>query len=301
MLHVSPLWWRFLSRTSLFQTMHACMASPLELERRRRISRSMRTRESQRNCREQGLTFTHRDFNETYIYGSNGSCEASFSAKKCTTFRGGQYSTDNSTSDLTVNRPLLDTTRANLMSDSVQLTSNLTLPRYEFGIPQQDLFSLYAGHGIIGVGRNSTFLSTLKEAGRIGSRTFSIFWGLVGGPRRVPGSFVLGGFDQSIAGGSSNYTAPITYNDACGTGMLITINDISLNWPNGTDSSIFDGSRSAAMQACIAPDFAGLMTLPYDYWQTFMDLAGGKSLEGDGDARSFGLNFFTMLFQPAGV
>ncbi|KAF2202996.1 hypothetical protein GQ43DRAFT_367939, partial [Delitschia confertaspora ATCC 74209] len=163
----------------------------------------------------------------------------------------------------------------------------------------------YFSQAELGLGHNSSFLSTLRSAGRISARAFSFFWGWVGSPNKKPGSLVLGGVDQSIGGKSENFTTPLSYGKSpCATGMLVTINDISLNWPNGTDSSIFMGSQSSVIQACIVPNFAGLMTLPYEYWVKFVDLAGGKPATGIGtptNGRTIGINFYTMLFRPEDV
>jgi hypothetical protein len=83
--------------------------------------------------------------------------------------------------------------------------------------------------------------------------------------------------------------------------MVITIGDILLNWPNGTDMSIFMGSQSAAIQACISPSFAGLMSLPLSYYNNFWSLAGGTPPDDKTEARSLGINYFTMLFEPNNV
>jgi len=157
----------------------------------------------------------------------------------------------------------------------------------------------------MGLGSNSTLLSTLKTAGHIASRTFAIFWGLVGGPRRVPGSLVLGGYDKAIAGGSANYTAPLVFTSDCRTGMLVTINNIELNWPNGSDMSIFGDVITETLPVCIHIDYAGLMTLPDEYWDKFHDLAGGRYFDGsateDYQTTSSGLNYNTYLFEPENV
>ncbi|KAF2797490.1 hypothetical protein K505DRAFT_372428 [Melanomma pulvis-pyrius CBS 109.77] len=142
----------------------------------------------------------------------------------------------------------------------------------------------------------------LKQAEYIGSRAYSILWGLVGGPENQQSSsaLILGGLDQGIAGISPNFTGTLNYRSNCSTRMLVTINDISLNWPNGTDTSIFMGSQSSVIQACIAPSFAGLMTIPYAHWTKFQQLAGGR-FPGNFETRSRGINFYTMLYEPEDV
>jgi hypothetical protein len=131
-----------------------------------------------------------------------------------------------------------------------------------------------------------------------------VFWGLVGGPaeKQTQGLLVLGGLDKSlIADQNDNFTASLFQGSKCGTGMVVMIGDILLNWPNGTDMSIFMGSQSAAIQACISPSFAGLMSLPLSYYDNFWSLAGGTPPGDTTEARSLGVNCFTMLFDSNNV
>lgn len=110
----------------------------------------------------------------------------------------------------------------------------------------------------------------------------------------MDGNFVFGGYDRAKVSGA-NFTQGLIYsNPACSTGMLVTITDISLNWNNGTTTSLFDGTQSDAMSACIVPDYPVLMTIPYEpYFGRFTDYtANAVSSFG----RSFGINFYGMLY-----
>ncbi|KAF2868257.1 aspartic peptidase domain-containing protein [Massariosphaeria phaeospora] len=250
--------------------------------------------------------FASADNNETYLYGkSGGHCPEGFSDSACRTFRGGFYDPESSHSNgTTESRKSSDGVDALWLTDTFQLQTNFLLKDFGFGIPYADLNAEWISQAQLGLGRNSTLLNVLKNAGRITSRAYSLFWGLVGGPenQQMPGSLVLGGLDQAFIGNgkAENLTSSLNYKSNCSTGMLVSINDISLNWPNGTDTSIFMGSQSSAIQACIAPSFAGLMTIPFLYWRNFRTLAGGEYPEGT-ETRSVGINYFTMLFQPEGV
>jgi hypothetical protein len=146
------------------------------------------------------------------------------------------------------------------MEDTLKFGSETSLSSFAFGVPQADPGTgLYSSQAQLGLGRNSTFLRTLASAGGIGTRAYSLFWGLMG-VKQTQGSLVLGGLDKSlIADQDANLTAQLVYTAACPTGMLVTINDILLNWPNGTDQSIFGGSESEVFQACINPNAAGLV------------------------------------------
>lgn len=250
-------------------------------------------------------TTTCSDYNETYIYGTNGFCTDLYSPAACITFRGGAYDTSKSSSEEVIgNRKESDGFEADWTTDSLSFGSNTSLPSFKFGVPQQDLNQAFTSQSQLGLGRNSSFLRALVSAGDIGTKAYSMFWGLVGGPteKQTQGSLVLGGLDQSlIVDQNDNFTASLFYGTKCGTGMVVMISDISLNWPNGTDMSIFKGSKSAAIQACISPSFAGLMSLPLSYYESFLSLAGGTPPDNKTEARSSGINFFTMLFDPKDV
>lgn len=221
------------------------------------------------------------------------------------TFRGGAYDTSESSTDKPIgNRKASDGFKADWREDALRFGNNTSLPSFGFGIPQQDLNQAFTSQSQLGLGRNSSFLRALVSAGDIGTEAYSMFWGLVGGPaeKQTRGSLVLGGLDKSlIADQNDNFTASLFQGSNCGTGMIVTISDILLNWPNGTDMSVFMGSQSAAIQACISPSFAGLMSLPLSYYDKFWSLAGGTPPDDNSEARSLGINFFTMLFDPKDV
>ena len=166
-------------------------------------------------------------------------------------------------------------------------------------MPKENINDRYFSQAILGLGANSSVLDTLKKAGHIGARAYSVFWGLVGGgaSSKSSGSLILGGYDSAIAGESDNYTANLAYKN-CETGLLVTIDDLTINWPNGTDSSLFQGSRNEVMPACIKTAFAGLMTLPDRYWKPLLQLSGAETLTGNDHDRTWDLNYFTMALKP---
>ncbi|KAL5449777.1 hypothetical protein PMIN05_001190 [Paraphaeosphaeria minitans] len=243
--------------------------------------------------------FASGDYNETYIYGTDGYCTDDYSSKACVTFRGGAYDASKSSTDKSIGtRKDSDSFKADWTEDTLSFGSNTSLSSFGFGVPQQDLNQAFTSQSQLGLGRNSSFLQALASAGDIGTKAYAMFWGLVGGPaeKQSQGSLVLGGVDKSlIADQNENFTASLFWGSKCGTGMLVTISDILLNWPNGTDMSIFMGSQSMAIQACISPSFAGLMSLPLSYYNSFWSLAGGTPPDNKSEARSFGINYFTML------
>lgn len=221
------------------------------------------------------------------------------------TFRGGAYDASESSTDKSIgDRKDSDGFKADWIEDTLSFGDNTTLSTFGFGVPEQDLNQAFTSQSQLGLGSNSSFLNALLSAGDIGTKAYSMFWGLVGGPveKQTRGSLVLGGLDRSlITDENDNFTASLYHGGKCGTGMVVTIGDILLNWPNGTDVSVFMGSQSAAMQACISPSFAGLMSLPLSYYNNFWSLAGGTPPDDKTEARSLGINYFTMLFEPNNV
>lgn len=181
------------------------------------------------------------------------------------------------------------------MTDNLTLSSNVTLRSFPLGIALSDWGSQgYYPQMALGLGLNSSILNTLYTTGKIASRSWSMFWGRTGGTKdtQLDGNFLLGGYDRAKTTGQ-NYTRSLTHgNNSCTTKMLVTITDISINFPNGTDASLFGASQSAAMTACIVPDYPILMTLPADpYFYNFETLT--KSTITD---RTFGLYYYGLTY-----
>lgn len=172
-------------------------------------------------------------------------------------------------------------------TDRFQFTPNISC-KLAFGIRRVSGGEYLTQH-ILGLGANSTLLSTLKEAGIIASRSWSMYWGNSGAPEtQNDGIFVFGGFDNTKTTGK-NYTFPLTYDSNCPSSMVVSITDISLTLPNGTDADLFD-SAASLLRACIMPDYPVLMTLPHDPYYENLQLAAGISEAPE--EHSFGLNFY---------
>ncbi|KKA17825.1 hypothetical protein T310_8237 [Rasamsonia emersonii CBS 393.64] len=237
---------------------------------------------------------------------SVGQCISDWPENTCTTFRGGQYDANASRTYIEANSSIAAfdstpnvTTQSLWAKDSLTFNSNLTLENFPLGIPRVDWGGFYDPQMVLGMGPNSTILNALKAAGKVSSRTWSFFWGLTGATPNVqmPGSFVLGGYDRAKVTGNNHTQALSSLKPTCKTGMLVTIVDMQLNFPNGTSPSLFNGTLSAAMSACIQPDFPVIMTMPYDpYYAYFMELAGGTFL-----GRSLGVNYYGMNYAPQDV
>ncbi|KAI0454096.1 aspartic peptidase domain-containing protein [Xylaria acuta] len=236
--------------------------------------------------------------NNTFIYGTNGYCVNGLSGTGCTTWRGGQYALLNSDTrrqppdnpNPTDASPYPKTTT---YTDVFQLNENVTLDEFAIGVALSDwLEQGYHPMMALGLGSNSTILSALKAGNQIASRVWSMFYGLTGGNEnaQLDGVLVLGGYDQAKVSGRG-YTLDLQPDPRCGTQMLVTIGDMILHFPNGTDHSIV-APGGGGFTACITPDFPGLMTLAYDpYFQEFQTATNASITD-----RSLGQEWYTMLY-----
>ncbi|PQE03454.1 Peptidase aspartic protein [Rutstroemia sp. NJR-2017a BVV2] len=97
--------------------------------------------------------------------------------------------------------------------------------------------------------------------------------------------------DDFVSG--QNYTQSLsTPRTSCPTGMLVTITDMTLNFSNGTDTSLFDGVQSNAISACIVPSYPVLMTIPFSpYFENFQTFTNQNL-----SLRTFGLYYYGLLY-----
>lgn len=243
--------------------------------------------------------------NNTWVFDSlNGSCSQTITNIACETRRGGYFVESNSTtyqnfSDVVLAGGAPNDNRTITAgfggTDDLVLSSNVSLAKFPFGIPRMDWASPYHTQHAIGLGINSTILNALQSASQIGSRVWSMFWGLTGVSASVQmdGIFVFGGYDKAKVQGK-NHTQALGSFDRCGTGMLVTLSDMQLNFPNGTTETLLG---SGFLSACIVPDFPDLITIPLDpYYSSFEALTQTANV-----GRSYGVNFFGMLYNTSSV
>ncbi|ESZ93554.1 putative aspartic-type endopeptidase [Sclerotinia borealis F-4128] len=238
--------------------------------------------------------------NNSFIYGTDGFCGSSWSTAACTTFRGGSYNqfASKSRGVPATNSYPSDASpypQMNMVSENITLSSNMSVLEFPIGIAKADWAEQgYYPQMAMGLGANSTILNTLYSSGQIASRTWSMFWGRTGATAatQLDGGFIFGGYDRAKVTGA-NYTRTLTYSrTACSSGMLVTITNLVLNFPNGTDASMFGGIESDAIQACIEPSYPVLLTLPTNpYFINFEQLTNGDLID-----RSFGTYYYGMLY-----
>ncbi|KAF2227012.1 aspartic peptidase domain-containing protein [Elsinoe ampelina] len=253
--------------------------------------------------------------NNTYVYQSSGAyCPSNTTGAACTTYRGGLYDIDASTSR--IERSAFDAgadpydilgglrgtfiaTNQSLMrfmKDDLSLSSNITLGGFPIGVPGDDIGQQQAEpQAILGLGGNSTLLSALRKNEQISSRSYGIFSGLTGvtSASQMDGSLVLGGYDQAKTSGR-NITGPLTDVTLCRSQMMVTVTGMSLNWPNRTDTSVF-AREGDAFRACLIPDYPLAMSLPGEVFQRI-----NANFDSTFVDRSTGVNFWGVAYDGRG-
>ncbi|MCJ1438326.1 hypothetical protein MMC27_007714 [Xylographa pallens] len=224
--------------------------------------------------------------NNTYVFNQTGVCTGETTAQ-CIQEHGGGFDKSSSTtwsqlSTYIASETVIVTTGDQYGSDTLTFgaqnlsTYPIGLPLKENGLILDDLFD-----NSLGLGSNSTFLTALSNLGLIASRSFSIFWGLTGTNGNTDGSLIVGGLDSAKMSGSGltgtispqNNDAVALWTDSCGTGLFVTVKDISLNLPNGSTSSILGGNFTQGLSMCIDPAYPGI-TLPPNTGPILNDLIG---------------------------
>lgn len=241
-----------------------------------------------------------RPLNNTFVYGPNGLCPSNGNPISCTTFRGGAYDAFASTTRKQADGATYPIDGApypqmSYVSESLRLNDNVSLNSFPVGIALND-WGAQGYHPTVafGLGANSTLLTTLKRTSKIMSRSWGLFWGRNGGTEnsQLDGSIVFGGYDRAKVSGPK-YVQALSKSSGCATSLVVTISDMILNFPNGTNVSLFPQSRSTALAACIIPDYPTLLTLPFKpYVENFQALTRmNNDLE-----RSFGLNYYSIRY-----
>ncbi|KAG8669359.1 hypothetical protein FPOAC2_08686 [Fusarium poae] len=259
------------------------------------------------------------ELNNTWIYDDQPYCDKTviWNDRICEIRRGGLYDeaesksftkasdigdARGSTSEIAFEGA--ETGIKKLVSTSLAGTDNITIegaPAVEdlpIGIPRLKWDAGYTMLHPLGLGSNSTYLNALKEAGKISSRVWSIFWGRMWVKTPIDGSLVLGGYDEEKVIGK-NYTAPLVYDDytgtaGCWTGMKITISDIRVNFRDGSDESIFPSNT--ALPCCIVPQRQLLLEAPGAYVSRFEEVTGSNHTD-----TSYGLHWSARLFDADDV
>ncbi|KAI1154307.1 acid protease [Nemania diffusa] len=253
------------------------------------------------------------ELNNTWIYDEQPFCDPSiiFNDLICQIRRGNLYSEVNSSSynkaedipsaggaSVETQGKGAETGIGQLLGTSVAVQDGLDIgsvqvaEAFPFGVPRLSWDHGYTISHPLGLGTNSTVLNTLVQAGKIGSRVWSIFWGRmwVDAADAMDGSLIFGGYDsQKVIG--KNYTQPLDYSDTngCWTGMKVHVSSVKLNIRNGDDVELL--STNGAFDTCIVPQRQLLLEGPPDIIKNFENTTGMSNI-----GRSFGLHWSSYLY-----
>lgn len=149
----------------------------------------------------------------------------------------------------------------------------------------------------LGLAKNSTILSALKNSGRIASRTWSLFWGRgFGMPSQSDGHIIFGGYDRAKASGQRHREPMTVGNSHCKSQLIVTVTDMTLNFNNGSDVSLFT-SGSKPFSSCIMTE--GPLAMRMHYTPFFSNLLSNTS---DNTIltlkRALGYYYWTSLYGP---
>ncbi|KAK3686231.1 aspartic peptidase domain-containing protein [Podospora appendiculata] len=245
--------------------------------------------------------------NNTMIYGTSGFCElwtTPWTEQGCMTFRGGEYDSfaSQTRTQAATNAYPADSRpypAMNFVADTLKVNENVSLVGFPLGIALNNWGEQgYHPQMAVGMGPNSTFLSALQRSGKIATRVWGMFWGRQGANSnaQLVGSMVFGGYDKAKVTGQPFTQTLSSDRSSCATGMLVTITDLVLNFPNGTNASLFPSARSTSISACIVPDYPVLMTMPFNpFFSNFINHTNATF----GGGRSFGLNFFSVRYDDS--
>lgn len=235
--------------------------------------------------------------NNTWVYNATSPfCIEDTTKTQCLTMRGGIYDNTASTSAsdsldvFAAGGDASDTARAlgthvwhSSWAKDVLSVGNATLDDFPVGMPGFDVGGIFDTQANIGLGRNSTLLNALRDAGHISSRTYSYWWGRnsAASSNAMDGQLVLGGYDAAKVTGpniTQKLQPPI---GSCGSGMYLTITNMILGFPNGTKADMMAPSTSSA---CIQLDFPAFASPRYDpFVERFENITGTSRREADPD------------------
>ncbi|KAK3674248.1 hypothetical protein LTR78_005717 [Recurvomyces mirabilis] len=230
-------------------------------------------------------------------FTNNTGCDYTAHLEACTTLRGGLYTQPQSSSTHKVFDDVdaagaddSDTLRrlassmwySAWLQDTLVINQTISLPSYPIGMPGLE-WSRASAQNLLGLGRNSTFLTRLKNYGHIGSRSYGFWWGQTGWSSnlQMDGQLVLGGYDAAKTTGP-NYTFPLgAWTANCPSGIYLNVSDLSVVLNNGTKNSL---TKTATLQGCYRPDLPTMISINndpyYDRWQQYTGLTRSGSSGG---------------------
>ncbi|KAK5047251.1 hypothetical protein LTR84_006773 [Exophiala bonariae] len=244
--------------------------------------------------------------NNSCFYDESPRCESG-GIEQCIAARGGAFD-ESSSSTLSANsigfrdfsrldpQLALNDDEVLVNTDTLTINTSFAVEHYPFGIPRQDL----GDYSSLGLGRDSSLLTMLRDAGSIASRSYSLYWGQTGTAteHQLDGNLVLGGVDVAKISGQ-NYTTGLGDATLCPSGLVVSVSDMTMNFPNGTSASIMGGVSGQTVNYCIRPDFP-LITVTPALWEQWMIAHPPSFTDGGAQDRARGLpNLWGLIYPPS--
>ncbi|KAI7278569.1 hypothetical protein KC345_g5896 [Hortaea werneckii] len=259
----------------------------------------------------QNISLLPQNFlNNTWVYNTSAPlCFENTTVTQCLTQRGGFYDPGASSSarggldvyeaggdvDDTARRAATHVWYNEFAQDDITI-GNTTLERYPIGIPGLDVGGRTDTQANIGLGRNSTLLSILKQREEIPSRSYSYWWGIDSTSENVAmdGQLILGGYDAAKTTGPNITSNILPWSLACPSGMYITITSMDLGFPNGSRGDMLYPS---SLVACLQLDWPFLASLRADpFYNNFEILTDTQYTN-----RSLGSYWFAPMYQSGNI
>lgn len=242
--------------------------------------------------------------NNSYFYDESPQC-GSVVTDTCIAIRGGAFD-ESSSSTLMSNvgfsafsrlDPQMTLNDGTVLTntDAFTINTSFAIEQYPFGVPREDA----GDFSTLGMGKDSSLLAMLRNAGDIASHSYSLYWGQTGTTvdHQLDGILVIGGLDMAKAVGQ-NYTTSLNRGSPCASGMLVSVSDMTLEFPNGTSASIMGVEVGQTVNYCISPDYP-LITLPSSLWEQWMLAYPQSSTTGSADSRAGGQpNLWGLVYPP---
>jgi Eukaryotic aspartyl protease len=249
----------------------------------------------------------YRYYNNSYIYDESPQC-GSTPTNECISIRGGAFdeaaSTSLSSSVKFSDFSALDqqagvgTDTVLTGSDTFTINGSLTVEQYPFGVPRTDQMQ-FLDFSQLGMGKDSSLLTMLRNQGSIASRSFSLYWGETGmsSDHQLDGNLVIGGLDEAKISGE-NYTTQMDHGSPCPSGMLLSVTDMSLVFPSGASRSIMAAAVGQSVNYCLAPEYP-IITMPQPIFEQWVAAHPGSATDGNADGRAGGFpNVWGLVYSP---
>lgn len=175
---------------------------------------------------------------------------------------------------------------------------DVTLSSFPIGISEMDMGDSSNTQSNIGLGVNSTFISALKDAGEISSRSYSWLEGLSGATKnaQMHGSNVFGSYDRAKTSGAGYTKELAAPSPDCWSGTSVTLSNVVLPFLNATEGTILGPST---VSACVQFGSTTMLTFAVEpYWNNFEKLTDTERL---GVGGGNGLTFSSAIYDDDDV